>query len=79
MVGDAVEQRGGEAMLAERQHYRIHLKKNPDLAHRIHADVQRLNAAIGRDEASVSRERHQSLSEDEETAERLSQRRGIKP
>ena len=69
----------GKAMLADRQHYRIHLKENPDLAHRIHADVQRLNAAIGRDEASVSRERHQSLSEDERTAERLSQRRGIKP
>ena len=66
-------------MLADRQHYRIHLKENPDLAHRIHADVQRLNAAIGRDDTSISRERHQSPSEDERTAERLSQRRGIKP
>ena len=65
-------------MLADRQHYRIHLKENPDLAHRIHADVQRLNDAIGRDEASVSRERHQSPSQDEKTAERLSQRGGIK-
>ena len=69
----------GEAMLADLQRYRIHLKENPDLAQRIHADVQRLNAAIGRDDASISRERHQSLSEDEKTAERLSQRRGIKP
>ena len=69
----------GEAMLADRQHYRIHLKENPDLAQRIHADVRRLNAALGRDDASISRERHQSLSEDEKTAERLSQRRGIKP
>ena len=69
----------GEAMLADLQHYRIHLKKNPDLAHRIHADVQRLNAASGRDDTSISRERHQSPSEDEKTAERLSQRRGIKP
>ena len=66
-------------MLADRQHYRIHLKENPDLAHRIHADVQRLNAAIGRDDTSISRERHQSLSEDEKTAERRSQRHGIKP
>ena len=66
-------------MLADRQHYRIHLKENPDLAHRIHADVQHLNAAIGRDDTSISRERHQSLSEDEKTDERLSQRRGIKP
>ena len=69
----------GKAMLADLQRYRIHLKKNPDLAHRIHADVQRLNAAIGRDDTSISRERHQSPSEDEKTAERLSQRRGIKP
>ena len=69
----------GEAMLADLQRYRIHLKENPDLAQRIHADVQRLNAAVGRDDASISREQHQSLSEDEKTAERLSQRRGIKP
>ena len=68
----------GEAMLADLQRYGIHLKENPDLAQRIHADVQSLNAAIGRDDASISRERHQSLSEDEKTAERLSQRRGIK-
>ena len=69
----------GEAMLSDLQRYRIHLKENPDLAHRIHADVQRLNAAIGRDDTSISRKRHQSPSEDERTAERLSQRRGIKP
>ena len=69
----------GEAILADLQHYRIHLKEIPDLAHRIHADVQRLNAAIGRDDTSIGRERHQSPSEDEKTAERLSQRRGIKP
>ena len=69
----------GKAMLADRQHYRIHLKENPDLAQRIHADVRRLNAALGRDEAFIRRERHQSLSDDENTAERRSQRRGIKP
>ena len=69
----------GEAMLSDLQRYRIHLKENPDLAQRIHADVQRLNAAIGRDDTSISRERHQSPSEDEKTAERLSQRHGIKP
>ncbi len=69
----------GEAMLSDLQRYGIHLKENPDLAHRIHADVQRLNAALGRDDASISRERHQSLSEDEKTAERRSQRHGIKP
>ena len=69
----------GEAMLSDLQRYGIHLKENPDLAQRIHADVQRLNAAVGRDDASISRERHQSLSEDEKTAERRSQRHGIKP
>ena len=69
----------GEAMLSDLQRYRIHLKENPDLAHRIHADVQRLNAAIGRDDTSISREQHQSLSEDEKTAKRRSQRHGIKP
>ena len=69
----------GETMLADLQRYGIHLKENPDLAQRIHADVRRLNAAIGRDDTSISRERHQSPSEDEKTAERLSQRRGIKP
>ena len=61
----------GEAILADRERYGIHLKENPGLARRIHADVQRLNAAIGR-------ERHQSLSEDEKTAEHRLQRRGIK-
>ena len=69
----------GEAMLADLQRYGIHLKENPDLAHRIRADVQRLNAAIGRDDTSIGRERQQSPSEDEKTAERLSRRPGIKP
>ena len=68
----------GEAILTELQRYEIHLKENPGLARRIHADVQRLNAAIGRDDASNSRQRDQSLSEDEKTAEHRSQRRGIK-
>ena len=69
----------GEAMLSDLQRYRIHLKENPDLAHRIHADVQRLNAAIGRDDTSISRERGQDLSEHEENAQRHSTHRGIKP
>ena len=69
----------GEAMLSDLQRYGIHLKENPDLAHRIHADVQRLNAAIGRDDASISRERGQDLSEHEENAQRHSTHRSIKP
>ena len=38
-----------------------------------------LNAAVGRDDDAIGRERRQSLSEDEKTAEHRSQRRGIKP
>ena len=68
----------GEAILADPERYGIHLKENPGLAQHIHADVQRLNAAIGRDEASIRRERRQSLSEDEKASEHRSQRRGIK-
>ena len=69
----------GEAMLADRDRYSIHLDDHPDDAQRIRASVAHLNTALGRDDASISRERGQSLSEDEKTAEHLSQRRGIKP
>ena len=68
----------GEAILADPERYSFHLDDRPDDARRIRSSVQRLNAAIGRDDTSISRERIQSLSEDEKTAERLSQRRGIK-
>ena len=69
----------GEAILADPERFSIHLDDRPDDARRIRSSVAHLNTALGRDEASVRRERHQSLSEDEKTAERLSQRRGIKP
>ena len=72
--------RAGKAILDDRERYGIHLKENPGLARRIRDDVQRLNAAIGRDDASIRRddasirrERRQSLSEDEKTAEHRSQ------
>ena len=68
----------GEAILADPERFSIHLDDHPDVAKRVRASVANLNAAIGRDEASIRRERHQSLSEDEKTAERLSQRGGIK-
>ena len=68
----------GEAILADPERFSIHLDDHPDDAKRIRVSVQRLNDAIGRDDASERRERIQSLSEDETTAERLSQRRGIK-
>ena len=68
----------GEAILADRDRFSIHLDDRPDDARRIRSSVALLNTALGRDDASERRERHQSLSEDEKTAERLSQRRGIK-
>ena len=68
----------GEAILADKERYSIHLDRRPDAAERIRASVAHLNAAIGRDEAAIRRERHQSLSEDEKTTEHRSQRRGIK-
>ena len=69
----------GEAILADPERFSIHLDDRPDDARRIRSSVAHLNTALGRDEASVRRERHQSLSEDEKTTERRSQRRGIKP
>ena len=69
----------GEAMLADRDRYSIHLDDHPDDAQRIRASVAHLNTALGRDDASISRERGQDLSEHEETAQRLSTHRSIKP
>ena len=68
----------GEAILADPERFSIHLDDHPDDAKRIRSSVALLNTALGRDDASERRERHQPLSEDEKTAERLSQRRGIK-
>ena len=68
----------GEDIVADKERYGLHLDHRPDDAKRIRASVARLNAAIGRDEASIRRERRQTLSEDEKTAERRSQRHGIK-
>ena len=69
----------GEAILADPERFSIHLDDHPDDAKRIRSSVALLNTALGRDDASERRKRHQSPSEDERTAERLSQRRGIKP
>ena len=68
-----------EAMLADRDRYSIHLDDRPNDAQRIRASVAHLNTALGRDDASISRERGQDLSEHEETAQRLSTHRSIKP
>ena len=43
----------GEAMLGDLRRYGSHLKENPGLARRIHADVQRLDAVTGRDTARL--------------------------
>ena len=69
----------GEAMLADRDRYSIHLDDHPDDAQRIRASVAHLNTALGRDDASISRERGQDLSEHEENAQRQSTHRSFKP
>ena len=69
----------GHAILDDRERYGIHLHEHPETTRRIETDVQRLNAALGRDDTSISHERHQFPSEDEKTAEPRSQRHGIKP
>ena len=69
----------GEAMLADRDRYSIHLGDHPDDARRIRSSVALLNTALGRDDASKRRERGQDLSEPEENAQRQSTRRSIKP
>ena len=68
----------GEAILADPERFSIHLDDRPDDARRIRASVAHLNTALGRDDASISRERGQDLSEHEENAQRHSTHRGIK-
>ena len=68
----------GEAILADTERYSIHLDDRPDDAERVRGSVQGLNDAIGREEASIRRQRSQSLSEDEETTQRRSRSHGIK-
>ncbi len=68
----------GQAILADRERYRIHLDDRPDTTRRIQTSVQRLNSALGRDDASIRRERRQSLSDDDQTSPGRSYRHGIK-
>ena len=68
----------GQAILADRERYRIHLDDRPDTTRRIQTSVQRLNSALGRDGASIRRERRQSLSDDDQTSPGRSYRHGIK-
>ena len=71
----------GEAMLADRDRYGIHLDDHPDDAKRIRVSVSvaHLNTALGRDDASKRRDRGQDLSEHEENAQRHSTHRSFKP
>ena len=69
----------GEAILADPERFSIHLDDRPDDARRIRSSVAHLNTALGRDDASERRERGQDLSEHEESAQRQSTRRSIKP
>ena len=66
----------GKDILADRQHYRIHLKQNPELTGRIHATVQDLNAAIRSEEASIKPQEQEQAAQKEQTAR---DRRQIKP
>ena len=66
----------GKDILADQQHYRIHLKQNPELTGRIHATVQDLNAALRSKEASIKPQDQQQAAQKEQTAR---DRRQIKP
>ena len=66
----------GKDILADRQHYRIHLKQNPELTGRIHATVQDLNAALRSKEASIKPQEQQQAAQKEHT---IRHRREIKP
>ena len=68
----------GEAILADEERYGIHLDDRADDAERIRASVAHFNTAIGREEASIRRQRSQSLSDNEEISQRRSQSHGIK-
>ena len=66
----------GKDILADRQHYRIHLKQNPELTGRIHANVRDLNAALRSEEASIKPQEQQQTAQKEQTTRH---RRDIKP
>ena len=66
----------GKDILADRQHYTIHLKQNPELTGRIHATVQDLNAALRNEEASIKPQEQQQAAEQEHTTRG---KREIKP
>ena len=68
----------GEDMLADHKRYNIHLDDSPDAARRIREHVKRLNAALGREEASIRHQRQQSLSEDEKTSKRRGRHHNMK-
>ena len=66
----------GKDILADRQHYIIHLKQNPELTGRIHATVQELNATLRGEKASIKAEEQQQAARKEQT---VHHRRQMKP
>ena len=68
-AGDTAAERGDSSPDRSPRPFSIHLDDRPDVARRICASAQRLNSATGRAAPTISRERRQSLSEDEQTAE----------
>ena len=68
----------GEDILADQKRYSIHLDRRPDSTQRIREHVKRLNATLGREEASIRRQRQQSLSESEKTGKRCGRHHSMK-
>ena len=66
----------GKDILADRQHYRMHLKENPELAQRVRANVQRLNAVIDRETPSIAQQERQEAAQQDQT---IRNKRSIKP
>ena len=68
----------GMTMLADPDRYGIHFKRRPDLAEHVRANVEQLNAALGRDEAAIRPELRQVMSEVEKIAQRHSRSHRMK-
>ena len=63
-------------ILADRNRYRIHLKRNPELTARIHATVRDLNTALHTEKASIEPQQQRKVAQQELTT-RIT--RSVKP
>ncbi len=53
----------GAAFIADRHHYKIHLKQNPEITGRIHATVRDLNAALRSEDTSIKAQEQQKTAQ----------------